>query len=331
MPVEISIIGAGAWGTALAVAARRAGNEVLIWAYEADVADSINIGHENSVYLPGRELDPDIRATADLSDTADADIVLLAAPAQHLRRTVGPLADALSPATPLVICAKGIEQDTRALMSEAVSALFPANPVMVLSGPTFAAEVAGGSPKAVTLAADSITAAQRVADALSSARFRPYSAVDVTGAQIGGAIKNVLAIACGIAEGCGFGDNARAALITRGLAELTRLCVAKGGRSETMAGLSGLGDLVLTCTSTQSRNYSLGLALGQGRTLAEILEERNSVAEGVYTASAAAALAEELEIDMPITAAVNALLNRGAEIDAVIGALLARPLRTETD
>jgi glycerol-3-phosphate dehydrogenase (NAD(P)+) len=331
MPATISIIGAGAWGTALAVASRRAGNDVLIWAHESDVADAINTGHENPLYLPGRALDPEIRATAELSETANADLVILAAPAQHLRRTIDPMAGQLSPATPLVICAKGIEQDTRALMSEAVSALFPANPVMVLSGPTFAAEVADGLPTAVTLAADDLSTAQRAADILSSERFRPYSANDVTGPQIGGAIKNVLAIACGIAEGLGFGDNARAALITRGLAELTRLCVAKGGRAETMAGLSGLGDLVLTCTSTRSRNYSLGVALGQGRTLDEILGERNSVAEGVYTSSAAVALAAELDIEMPITAAVDALLNRGAEIDTVIGTLLARPLRTEAD
>jgi len=331
MPATISIIGAGAWGTALAVASRRAGNDVLIWAHESDVADAINTGHENPLYLPGRTLDFEIRATAELSETVNADLVILAAPAQHLRRTIDPLAGQLSPATPMVICAKGIEQDTHALMSEAVSALFPANPVMVLSGPTFAAEVANGLPTAVTLAADDLAAAQRAADILSSDRFRPYSANDVTGAQIGGAIKNVLAIACGIAEGRSFGVNARAALITRGLAELTRLCVAKGGRAETMAGLSGLGDLVLTCTSMQSRNYSLGLALGQGRTLDEILGERNSVAEGVYTASAAVALAAELDIEMPITEAVDVLLNRGAEIDTVIGTLLARPLRTEAD
>ena len=331
MPATISIIGGGAWGTALAVASRRAGNDVLIWAHESEVANAINTGHENPLYLPGRALDPEIRATAELSETANADFVILAAPAQHLRRTIGPLAGQVSPATPLVICAKGIEEGTSALMSEVVSALFPANPLMVLSGPTFAAEVADGLPTAVTLAAEDFATAQRGADIISSDRFRPYSADDVTGAQIGGSIKNVLAIACGIAEGRGFGDNARAALITRGLAELTRLCLAKGGRAETMAGLSGLGDLVLTCTSTQSRNYSLGLALGAGRTLAEILDERNSVAEGVFTASAAVALAEKIGIEMPIATAVDAVLNRNADIDIVIEALLSRPLRAEAD
>jgi glycerol-3-phosphate dehydrogenase (NAD(P)+) len=327
--MKIAIVGAGAWGTALAMAARRAGCDVLIWAFEPEVADGIAQDNENRPYLPGVKLDPAIRATNDLGDAAAADIVLLAAPAQHLRRTVGPLAGQLAPSTPLVICSKGIEQKTLSLMSEAVSSLFAANPIMILSGPTFASDVAAGLPTAVTLAADDIDAAQRVADGLSSERFRPYSGNDVIGAQIGGAIKNVLAIACGIADGRGFGDNARAALITRGLAELTRLCVAKGGRAETMMGLSGMGDLVLTCTGTQSRNYSLGRAIGEGRTLADILDERNSVAEGVFTASAAVALAEQLAVDMPIATAVDAVLNREADIDDVIGALLARPLRAE--
>jgi glycerol-3-phosphate dehydrogenase (NAD(P)+) len=327
--MKIAIVGAGAWGTVLAMAARRAGCDVLIWAFEPEVADGIAQDNENRPYLPGVKLDPAIRATNDLGDAAAADIVLLAAPAQHLRRTVGPLAGQLAPSTPLVICSKGIEQKTLSLMSEAVSSLFAANPIMILSGPTFASDVAAGLPTAVTLAADDIDAAQRVADGLSSERFRPYSGNDVIGAQIGGAIKNVLAIACGIADGRGFGDNARAALITRGLAELTRLCVAKGGRAETMMGLSGMGDLVLTCTSPQSRNYSLGRAIGGGRTLADILDERNSVAEGVFTASAAVALAEQLAVDMPIATAVDAVLNREADIDDVIGALLARPLRAE--
>jgi glycerol-3-phosphate dehydrogenase (NAD(P)+) len=327
--MKIAIVGAGAWGTVLAMAARRAGCDVLIWAFEPEVADGIAQDNENRPYLPGVKLDPAIHATNDLGDAAAADIVLLAAPAQHLRRTVGPLAGQLAPSTPLVICSKGIEQKTLSLMSEAVSSLFAANPIMILSGPTFASDVAAGLPTAVTLAADDIDAAQQVADGLSSERFRPYSGNDVIGAQIGGAIKNVLAIACGIADGRGFGDNARAALITRGLAELTRLCVAKGGRAETMMGLSGMGDLVLTCTSPQSRNYSLGRAIGEGRTLADILDERNSVAEGVFTASAAVALAEQLAVDMPIATAVDAVLNREADIDDVIGALLARPLRAE--
>ena len=327
--MKIAIIGAGAWGTALAVAARRAGRDVLIWALEPEVAYGITHDNENRPYLPRVKLDPAIRATNNLGDVAVADIVLLAAPAQHFRRTAGPLAGQLAPSTPLIICSKGIEQETLALMSEAVSSLFATNPIMVLSGPTFASDVAAGLPTAVTLAADDIDAAQQVANCLSSERFRPYSSDDVIGAQIGGAIKNVLAIGCGIADGRGFGDNARAALITRGLTELTRLCLAKGGRAETIMGLSGMGDLVLTCTGTQSRNYSLGLAIGQDRTLADVLEERNSIAEGVFTASAAVALAKKLDVDMPIATAVDAILNRDADIDDVIGALLARPLKTE--
>ena len=327
----ISIIGAGAWGTALALAARRAGNDVTLWAYEADIVAAINDAHENTLYLPGVALDPAIRATGDLAEAATADALLLAAPAQHMRTTIAPLAGHLPLATPLIVCAKGIEQETLALMSEVVAAIFPQNPVFILSGPTFSADVAAGRPTAVTLAGSDLAAAQVLADRLSSDRFRPYSGDDVIGAQIGGAIKNVLAIACGIAEGRGFGDNARAALVTRGLAELTRLCLAKGGRQETMMGLSGLGDLVLTCTSKQSRNYSLGLALGAGRTLAEILGERHSVAEGVYTASAAVALADKLGLEMPIATAVDEVLNKGADIDVVIEALLARPLRAEAD
>ncbi|MEE2996837.1 MAG: NAD(P)H-dependent glycerol-3-phosphate dehydrogenase [Pseudomonadota bacterium] len=329
--MKIGIIGAGAWGTALALTVQRAGCDVLLWAYEAEVVDAIVNSGENTLYLPGVSLNPNISATSDLSDAVNADAILLATPAQHLRRTIKPLTDQLFPTTPLVICSKGIEQGTTALMSEVVSALFASNTVMALSGPTFAKDVAAGLPTAVTLAADDLDAAQRLAYTLSSEWFRPYSSDDVIGAQVGGAIKNVLAIACGISDGRGFSENARAALVTRGLAELTRLCVAKGGKAETMMGLSGMGDLVLTCTSTQSRNYSLGLDIGRGRPLADVLAERNSVAEGVYTASAAIGLAEELGVDMPISSAVDAVLNKNADIDEMIGALLARPLRTEAD
>jgi glycerol-3-phosphate dehydrogenase (NAD(P)+) len=327
----VGIVGAGAWGTALAMAARRAGCDTLLWAFEDEVVEAVNSVHRNPIYLPDAELDDAIRATGTLGDLADVDVLLLAPPAQHLRDIVDALAGRLPAATPLIICSKGIEAKTGALMSEAVAPLFPDNPLLILSGPTFASDVAAELPTAVTLAGDDIDTAYRIADILSSTRFRPYAADDVVGAQIGGAVKNVLAIACGIADGRGFGDNARAALITRGLAELTRLCVAKGGRAETMMGLSGLGDLVLTCTSAQSRNYSLGYALGEGRTMADILAERRSVAEGVFTAGAAAALAAKLGIDMPITSATDAVLNRSGRIDDVIEALLARPLRAETD
>ncbi len=331
MSLSVAIIGAGAWGTALAVALRRAEADVTLWAYEPEVVDEINREHRNETFLPGAALDPGIRATGDIAETAKADVILLASPAQHLRRTIAPLAGTVAASTPLVICSKGIEQKTGALMSEAVSETIPGNPVMVLSGPTFASDVAEGLPTAVTLAGEDLDAAHELAERIGSESFRPYSSDDVIGAQIGGAIKNVLAIACGISTGRRLGDNTRAALITRGLAELTRLCVAKGGRPETMMGLSGLGDLVLTCSSPQSRNYSLGTALGEGQTLQEILGGRRSVAEGVHTASAAVALAQTLDIEMPIAAAVDAILNRGADIDEVIAALLARPIRPETD
>lgn len=304
---------------------------MTLWAFEPDVTDAINNTQCNSTYLADVALDRAIGATSNMDEMASADALLLVAPAQHLRQTIEPLAGRLPHTVPLVVCAKGIEQETLNLMSETVQAPFPDNPVLVLSGPTFAREVADGLPTAITLAGSDSSLAARLAEAMVTDRFRPYTSDDVIGAQIGGAVKNVLAIACGIAEGKGFGDNTRAALVTRGLAELTRLCVAKGGRAETMMGLSGLGDLVLTCTSTQSRNYSLGLALGGGRSLDEILAERNSVAEGVYTASAATSLAARLGIEMPITAAVDEVLNRGANIDTVIDALLSRPLRAETD
>ena len=290
----------------------------------------MNETRANPDRLPGIGLDSRIRASGDLADMAACDVLLLAVPAQRLGQAVSPLADRLPRAASLVICAKGIERNTLRLMSEVVAGILPARPVFVLSGPSFAAEVALGKPAAVTLAGPDLAGAASLARALGSERFRPYASADVIGAQIGGAIKNVLAIACGIAEARGFGDNARAALVTRGLAELTRLCVAKGGRADTMTGLSGLGDLVLTCASRQSRNYSLGIEIGEGRPLADILAGRVAVAEGVHTAAAARALAARLGVEVPIVEAVDAVLNGDADIDAVIGGLLSRPLRSET-
>lgn len=327
---HVGIIGAGAWGTALSWVVRRAGRQAVLWAYEPEVVEAINRRHENPVYLPGTALDRGVRATTELAEAAAADVVLLVAPSQHMRSVCARLAPALAREIPVVICAKGIEAGTAALMSEVVEETLPGRPVAVLSGPTFAAEVARGLPVAVTLAARNAEVAAALSEALGNPRFRPYVSDDVTGAEIGGAVKNVIAIACGIAHGRGFGDNGRAALITRGLAEMTRLCVRKGGRTETMMGLSGLGDLVLTCTSEQSRNYSLGVALGQGKALAEVMGARRSVAEGVPSAAAVVALARRLGVDMPIVTATDAVLNRGASIDAAIEALLARPFRAET-
>ncbi|MBC7952898.1 MAG: NAD(P)-dependent glycerol-3-phosphate dehydrogenase [Rhodospirillaceae bacterium] len=326
---SIGIVGAGAWGTALATTARRAGRAVTLWAREPALADSINTGRRNSLYLPDVELIEGIRATTSLDEVAQSAAVLLVTPAQHVRAACRALAPVWRKGVPAVICAKGIEQSTGMMMTEVVEAELPHAPIAVLSGPTFAMEVARGLPTAVTLACADAALGQELVEAMGTASFRPYLADDLVGAEIGGAVKNVLAIACGIVEGRGLGDNARAALITRGLAELTRLAVAKGGRPETLMGLSGLGDLILTASSTQSRNYSLGLALGQGRKLADILAERRAVTEGVWTAGAVIAMAEGLGVDMPISAAVDSIINKGAGLDEAIRALLNRPFRAE--
>jgi glycerol-3-phosphate dehydrogenase (NAD(P)+) len=329
-PIQrIAVVGAGAWGTALALVARRAGRDVTIAAREPEVIASINTAHENTLFLPGIALDEAIRATADASGcVARADMVLLAAPAQHLRAVARGIAPQLSPGTPVTLCAKGVERDTGKLMSEIAAEALPQASVAVLSGPTFAAEVARGLPTAVTLAAeDSI--GMRLVEALGSTTFRPYLSGDPVGAQIGGAVKNVIAIACGIVTGRGLGDNARAALMTRGLAEIMRLGAALGGRPETLMGLSGLGDLSLTCNGPQSRNMSLGIALGKGRTLGEALAGKRSIAEGVDSAAAIATLARRRDVDMPIVAAVEAILHHDAAIDDTIAGLLARPFKAE--
>ncbi|MDH3473781.1 MAG: NAD(P)-dependent glycerol-3-phosphate dehydrogenase [Rhodospirillales bacterium] len=326
---RIGIVGAGAWGTALAQAALRAGREAVLYARSAELAEAINRDHRNQAYLPDIALDPRLRATAEIAEAAAADAVLLVTPAQHLRAVTRLLSPLLAAETPVVLCSKGIEQKTDALMTEVLAEVLPEQPMAVLSGPTFAAEVARDQPTAVTLAAaDPVLGAALVA-ALGSRRFRPYLSDDPVGAEIGGAVKNVIAIACGIVVGRRLGDNARAALITRGLAEIVRLGVAKGGRAETLMGLSGLGDLTLTCSAMQSRNFSLGVALGEGRALADILGERRSVAEGVTSAAAVSDLAARRGVEMPIVAAVDQVLNHGAEIDATIEGLLARPFKAE--
>ncbi len=328
---KLGIIGAGAWGTALAAVARKAGRDVTLWAFEPEVVAAINGQRRNPFFLPDVVLDPAIVATSDLTQAAASDLIFLVVPAQFLRPVCLRLAPLLAHGTPAVICAKGIEKGTGALMTDVVRETLPHTEMMVLSGPTFAAEVAAGLPTAITLGAANESLGMKVAAAISSPAFRPYLSHDVIGAEVGGAVKNVLAIGCGIADGRKLGANARAALLTRGLAEIVRLAVARGGRPETLMGLSGLGDLVLTATSMQSRNYSLGVALGQGRTLADILGERRSVAEGVATAEAVAALAAKIGVDMPICTAIDAVLNRGAQVDHVLKGLMDRPLRAEVD
>ncbi len=325
----IGIVGAGAWGTALAVALRRAGRNVALWSHEPEVVASITVSRENAQFLPGIRLDCCVRPTTDPATVTATDAVLLVTPAQHLRSVCRTLAPSWRPGLAAVICAKGIEAETGKLMAEVVAEELPEAAIAVLSGPTFAIEVARGLPTAVTLAASDPALGQTLVEAIGSATFRPYLSDDIVGTQVGGAVKNVLAIACGIVEGRGLGDNARAALITRGLTELTRFAVARGGKAETLMGLSGLGDLILTASSAQSRNYSLGLALGEGRALAEVMGARVSVTEGVWTAGIVVRAAAQYGIDMPIAAAVDSVINHGAGVDEAIDALLSRPFRTE--
>ncbi|MFL2668015.1 MAG: NAD(P)H-dependent glycerol-3-phosphate dehydrogenase [Alphaproteobacteria bacterium] len=325
----IGIIGAGAWGTALAQAVHRAGCGAVLWCFEPGVEEVINRTHENTTYLPGIKLDAGIRATAILDEAAATDAIFLAVPAQFLRNVATDLSSTLARDIPVVVCAKGIEQHSAALMSEIVGDILPGRPLAVLSGPTFAAEVAMGLPTAVTLATQEPDVGNELIEAIGAQTLRPYLSEDVIGAEIGGAVKNVLAIACGVTEGCGFGYNARAALITRGLAEMTRLCLAKGGKAETMMGLSGLGDLTLTCSSSQSRNYSLGEAIGKGEALGEVLASRNSVAEGVTSAAAVLTLAKRLGVEMPITESVVGIVNGTLTVDEAVKGLLARPFQAE--
>lgn len=323
--MKIGVIGGGAWGTALAQVAAADGADVLLWALEPEVVAAVNTAHENSVYLPGVPLSPAVRAVGDLAALADRDALLLVTPAQHLR---GVLAKAPVGSKPVILCAKGIEAGTRKLMSEVAAEAAPDAPIAVLSGPTFAHEVARGLPTAITLACEDETLGAKLAARLARPTFRPYLSTDVIGAEIGGAVKNVLAIACGVVEGAGLGQNARAALISRGFAEMTRFGLARGSRAETLAGLSGLGDLVLTCSSVSSRNFSLGKGLGEGRGASELLADRRTVAEGAFTAPVLAEAARETGVEMPIVDAVCALL-QGASVERVVERLLARPIRSE--
>ncbi len=333
MSKPLSVIGAGAWGTALAGQAAACGNPVVLWAREPGLVHTMQSARQNPIYLPGVELDARIAPTADLAQAARhaADgAILLVVPAQFMRSVAQALSPHVRPTTPVVICAKGIETGTGKLMTEVLHDTIPQALPAVLSGPSFAAEVAAGLPTAVVLACRYEPLDQRLASLLSSERFRVYRSADIIGVQIGGALKNVAAIACGIVIGLGLGENAKAALIARALAEFARYAKLRGAKPETFMGLSGLGDLVLTCNSEQSRNMSLGLAIGRGHSLAEAAAQRTGVVEGVATAEAIHREAERMGIDLPICEAVYQVAHQGADLNATIEALLARPVGPET-
>lgn len=322
----IGVVGAGAWGTALAQMLAADGDEILLWAIEPELVQEINERRSNSPYLPGVALARSIRATGDIAETARCEILLLVTPAQHLGKTL-----ARMPVFPrdLVLCAKGIEAESGRMMHEVAAEAAPESEIAVLSGPTFAHEVAAGLPTAVTLACGGGEGQwQRLAPAIARPAFRPYYSDDLVGAEVGGAVKNVLAIACGVVEGLELGQNARAALIARGYAEMQRFGEALGATRATLAGLCGLGDLVLTCSSTASRNFSLGKALGEGKDPAALMSDRRTVAEGAHTAPVLVELASRHGVAMPIAQAVVRLLE-GAPARAVASELLARPLTVE--
>ena len=324
--MSVGVIGAGAWGTALAQMLASDGRDVLIWARETELVAEINSARTNSLFLPSATLSDTIRATGDLGEMAGLDALLVVTPAQHMGSVL-----AAMPEHPrdLVLCSKGIEAGTGRLMNHVAKDAAPGSAIAVLSGPTFAHEVAAGLPTAVTLAcAEGEEQWDRIAPLVARQAFRPYFSDDVTGAEIGGSVKNVLAIACGVVDGLGLGQNARAALIARGYAEMLRFGEALGARAETLAGLCGLGDLVLPCSSPSSRNFSLGKALGEGRKADELMADRKTVAEGAHTAPVLVELAARHAIAMPIVTAVYDLL-KGDEPRAVVSALLSRPLRAE--
>lgn len=326
---KFGIVGGGAWGTALAQTLAASGHKALMWAHEAETVDAINTEHINRPFLPDVQLDPRLCATTDMEHLATADAILMVAPAQHVRSVSENLKDHLGPTIPIVLCAKGIEQTTGKQMVEVLADVMPDHGVAVLSGPSFAIDVARGLPAAVTLACGDQALGQALADAIGNRQFRIYWTDDITGVEIGGALKNVMAIAAGIVEGKALGTSAHAGLVTRGFAELRRFGEAHGAKPETLMGLSGLGDLILTCGSPKSRNMSLGTALGKGTPLEEVLGTRRAVTEGVYTAGAVARIARQKNIEMPITLAVAGILTGDLSVDEAIQRLMLRPQKAE--
>jgi glycerol-3-phosphate dehydrogenase (NAD(P)+) len=326
---SISVIGTGAWGTALAQITALKGLDVQLYARRTELADEINQTHTNTVHLPGIALNKRVTATTGLQKVLNSDIVLMVTPAQAMRTILEQMKPHIRPNHVLVLCSKGIEQDTLLLMSEVVEDIIPGTQTAILSGPNFAKDIAQTKPAATTLASISHPLSETLQNTIASENFRPYITTDIVGTQIAGAVKNVTAIGCGIAKGLDMGESARASLVTRGLAEITRLGVAMGARPETFLGLCGVGDMMLTCSSEQSRNFSLGLALAQGQTLEEIMHCRNTVSEGVHTAKSVVALAKKHNVDMPICETVNACVNENLPIKEAIKSMLSRPLGKE--
>jgi glycerol-3-phosphate dehydrogenase (NAD(P)+) len=329
---QVGVVGAGAWGTALADLLARNGHPVTLWAHEADVAASVNRDHENRRFLAGARLSPLVRATTDLGEAVgDASLICLATPSQVLRSIVRAGAGHLGRGVTICVASKGIEADTLELMSDVVAGEAPGHAVVALSGPSFAAEVVAQQPTAVVAASDDDAASAMVQEALSNSHFRVYTHDDIIGVELGGSLKNVMAVAAGIVEGVGLGLNSRAALITRGLAEMSRLGIALGAKPATFAGLAGLGDLVLTCTGSLSRNRAVGVAIGKGATLAEALAGKETIAEGVTTTRSAHALAAREGVEMPIVATVHRILFDGHPARLAVNELMTRELRAEQD
>jgi glycerol-3-phosphate dehydrogenase (NAD(P)+) len=326
---KIGVIGAGAWGTALAQVYAVAGNDVLIAAREQEIVDCINNDHDNCKYLPEIRLADNLRATTDMREAAKSDVVLVVTPAQHVRATLNTIAENITDKKPLVICAKGIELNTGKMMSEVAAEEVPNAELAILTGPNFAGEIVRGLPSASTVAARTQEAADKICALLNSRNLRPYASDDIIGAEIGGAVKNVIAIASGMVHGLGLGESARAALVTRGLAEIARLAERMGGRRETLMGMCGMGDMMLTCSSMQSRNFSLGALMGQGQTLENILAARNGVTEGVHTARAVMVMAQAHGVDMPISNMVDQCVNHGLPLQEGVRMIMERPLRAE--
>lgn len=327
---RISVLGAGAWGTALAQSYALSGHDVTLWVRESALAAQINAIYENTTYLPNVPLSKTITITDDLAKAAEADVILNVIPAQYLRANLEQLAPLLRPQQPVVICAKGIEVSSHRLLSDIFHDICPDAMCAILTGPNFAADIARGKPSAATLAAPA-SIGKQLQDQLTSKNLRLYLTDDLVGAQVAGAIKNVIAIACGICHGLDLGESARAALVTRGLAEIARLTIAMGGRRETLTGQCGIGDMMLTCSSLQSRNFSFGVELARDKTVDEILKSRTSVTEGVATAKAALTLARARHIDMPIVESVYACLYEGLSVQLAVTNILNRPARNEGD